>query len=239
MKIAICDDNAVEREKLVEHIRTYLNNEGLKAQIFAFADGESLLAATKKHYFSVLFLDVYLPGKNGVELALKLRKNGSRAAIIFTTVTTDFMAESFKVWAVHYLIKPVTAEGVFEAMTRAASVTDSDVGILEVVVARHHERIPFDDIHYIAANGRICDIHTQNGIYRPYSNIKDLADKLRDPRFIHCHRSYIINLDHAFGVQATGFAVRGDDIIPIRRGSLGNMRKLYEAWRIDKLKRRP
>lgn len=238
MKIAICEDNGNERNLLTEYIEASLQARGVKAELFAYEDGESLLADTKKHFFSILFLDIYLPGKNGMEVALKLRRSGSNAAIVFTTVTDDFLAQSYEVWAVHYLVKPLAAETVDESVGRALVVLQGEAPTLEVLVSRHNEYIPHSDIYYIEGSNRQCAIHTRTGTYTPYASVKELMDKLNDSRFIHCHRSYIVNLEHVLGIQQERVAVRGDVMIPIRRGEVAAVRRAYEDFRFEQVRRR-
>lgn len=238
MKIAICEDHSGERELLQNYIKASLQAHNVKAEVFAYENGEALIADTNKHFFSMMFLDIYLPGMNGMELALKLRKGGSNAAIVFTTVTDDFLAQSYDVWAVHYLVKPLAAEAVDEAVARALVVTRGEAPMLEIMVSRHNEYIPYSDIHYIEGSGRQCAIHTRTGIYAPYASVKELMDKLGDPRFVHCHRSYIVNLEHVLGIQQDRFAVRGDVMVPIRRGEAAAMRREYENFRISQVRGR-
>ena len=219
MKIAICEDNAAEREALAAQLTTLAQRRRLDAEVLAYDSGESLLAAGKKHLFSIVFIDIYLPGMNGMEAALKLRKSGSRAALVFTTVTRDFLAQSYSVWAVHYLVKPLVAD---EEKT------------LEITVAYHHEYIPYSHIRYIEAQGRQCRIHTGTGIHAPYTSITELMEQLVDERFVCCHRSYIVNLEHVIGMQKDKLAVRGDVLVPVRRGEAAAMRERFESYRFGK-----
>lgn len=238
MKIAICEDSLHERRQLVSSLEAELQERGLHAEILLYDDGESLLKDAKKHCFSILFLDIYLPEISGVEVALKLRKNGSNAAIVFTTGSREFLAESFKVWAVHYLVKPISQSDVQEALRRAMIVVEDQEKKLEITVSRHREFIPYDDILYIHSTGRTCEVCTPNGLYQPYAVMQELLTELaQDPRFTHCHRSYVVNLDHVSGIQMSGFAV-GDIIVPISRGSVRMMRKIYEKRRLENLRKR-
>lgn len=234
MKIAICEDNASEREALAAQLTTLAQRRRLDAEVLAYDSGESLLAAGKKHRFSIVFIDIYLPGMNGMEAALKLRKSGSRAALVFTTVTRDFLAQSYSVWAVHYLVKPLVENEIDEAFSRALTVAADEEKTLEITVAYHHEYIPYSHIRYIEAQGRQCRIHTGTGIHAPYTSITELMEQLVDERFVCCHRSYIVNLEHVIGMQKDKLAVRGDVLVPVRRGEAAAMRERFESYRFGK-----
>ena len=239
MKIAICEDNATDRRVLTRYVRESFAALGQKVELFTYENGEDLLADSKKHSFSILFSDIGLPGQNGIEVALKLRKSGSKAAFVFTTVTQEYMAQSYSVWAVHYLVKPVTFEEVDEAARRALSLSNGEDKTVDILVARHTETIPLSDIYYIEGSNRQCIVCTSTGNYTPYVSVKEMLQKLDDERFVHCHRSYIVNMDHVIGVRQDRAVVRGDILIPIRRGEVTFMRKEYEARRIEQVRRRP
>ncbi len=239
MKIAICEDNDADRELLYAMVEECLQSHGLEAVIFSYLDGEELLAAAKTHYFSILFLDILLPGTSGVDVALQLRKDGSRAGVVFTTMTSDYLADSYRVWAVHYLMKPLEIKSVQEAFSRALAVLVTEEKMLEICVARHREFIPYADIRYVHADARISAVHTRTGVYRPYENLQEMFARLADPRFVYCHRSYIVNLDFVVGVQREHYVIDNDILIPIRREDRTQARKLFEQYTFEKLRRRP
>jgi DNA-binding LytR/AlgR family response regulator len=158
---------------------------------------------------------------------------------VFTTITSDYLADSYRVWAVHYLVKPLHNTDVDEAFSRAITVVGGKEKTLEILVVRHREFIPYADIYYIEAQARICDVHTRTGVYRPYANIQDMAAGLKDSRFVHCHRSYLVNLEHVTGMQKDAFVMRGNVLVPIRRGEAAEMRRLYENYRFEQVSGRP
>lgn len=231
MIIGICEDNAAERNLLATMVRECFTHRDITAEIHVYENGEALMGDAKKYYFSILFMDIYLPGESGMDVALKLRKFGSKAAIVFTTSTTDFLAESYSVWAVHYLIKPISKEGVDEAATRASAVLQGTEAVLEIMVAYHREFIPLSDIQFIEAQGRTCVIHTRTGNYTTYTSITKLVSALADVRFVNCHRSYIINLDDIMTFQNGRVALQDGSMIPIRRGEVAFLRHAYEDRR--------
>ena len=71
-----------------------------------FENGEDFLIAAKERPFTVVFLDIYMSGANGIETARELRIFDSDALLIFTTTSTDHALDGFKVRAMHYLVKP-------------------------------------------------------------------------------------------------------------------------------------
>lgn len=233
MKIAICEDNEKDRELLLEQLHKAMTDHGVDADVELFGTAEELLKAAGRTFYSIFFFDILLPGISGLDAALKLRRQGNYSPMIFTTVTRDYLAQSYSVWAAHYLVKPIADRDVDEALARALKVLAGDQKTLEAMVNRHIEYIPYADIYYISGNNRNCVIHTHTGTYNPYESIQGMFGNLGDRRFYHISRSYIINLDHVLAVQKGKVAMRDDTLLPIRRGTAEEVRRAWEDRRFE------
>lgn len=234
MKIAVCEDNAKDRDKLLKQLTAEIKRLGMDAEVAVFETAEELLKeASDKTFFSMFFLDILLPGLSGMDAALKLRRLGNYSPVVFTTVTKDYLAQSYSVCASDYLVKPIADKDIESALTRALKRLEGKERMLEITVARHTEYIPYSDIYYIKGNSRNCTIKTRTGIYDPYAAIQDLLAKLDDSRFYCSHRSYIINLDHVLAVQRGKVAMRDDVLLPIRRGGTEEVRRAWEDRRFE------
>ncbi len=233
MKIAICEDDAKDREKLRKQLNKALERREMEADIEEFSTAEELLDAAQSTYYSIFFLDILLPGMTGMDAALKLRRQGNYAPMVFTTVTTDFLAQSYSVWAAHYLAKPIDDKKVDEALDRALHALQGEEKTLEIMVSRHAEFVPYADIYYISGNNRNCLIHTRTGNYNPYCAVQQMDEKLGDGRFLRVHRSHIVNLDHVLAVLRDKVAMRDDALLPIRRGTAAEVRRAWEDRRFE------
>lgn len=233
MKIAICEDDGKDRAKLRKQLEKALKRRETEADIEEFATAEELLDAAKKTYYSIFFFDILLPGLSGMEAALKLRREGNYAPMVFTTVTKDYLAQSYSVWAAHYLVKPIEDKDVDEALSRSFKALAGEEKTLEIMVSRHPEYIPFSDIYYISGNNRNCLIHTRTGNYNPYCAVQKMWETLSDSRFLCVHRSHIINLDHVQAVLRGKVAMRDDALLPIRRGTAEDVRRAWEDRRFE------
>ena len=75
-------------------------------------------AAKGKPPFDIVFLDIYLPGENGVDVAGELQRVSPETGIAFVTTSEEHAVDAFSLHALHYLVKPVTTEGIVEAFRR-------------------------------------------------------------------------------------------------------------------------
>lgn len=84
MKIAIVDDFADERALLRRRLKRQFAQRGVQADFFEYENGTSFLSAAAKEQFTVLFLDIYMDGKNGIDVAKEFRKTDTTCLLIFT-----------------------------------------------------------------------------------------------------------------------------------------------------------
>ncbi len=200
MRIAIVDDIKEERDKLADVLTKQLSRRGIHVNLFEFENGEDFLIAAKERPFTVVFLDIYMSGANGIETARELRIFDSDALLIFTTTSTDHALDGFKVRAMHYLVKPYPENEISDLIDEVLSrIPDSGkyyrykskrkqcAGSVSTYYIRR-TFFPYDPYsHYTAAKKLI----TRQSFEAFTASLK------MDPRFYLCSRGVVINLEHA------------------------------------------
>ena len=197
MRIGICDDQKEIREILTDKVKKYYPAE----DIAVYSSGEELLAARKLP--DILFLDVQMPEKDGMETARELRKRDRQMIIIFVTVTEDYVFQSFDVGAFHYLIKPLEEEKFEEVLQKAVRQVrerdSEDAGTgkerqsLIVTSKGQHITVPVQEIVYAEVFNRKIILHTMDADIEYYGKLKELEKKAGED-FYRPHRAYLINL---------------------------------------------
>jgi DNA-binding LytR/AlgR family response regulator len=115
MRIAICDDEKEIRELLASKVK----NICPKAKIFLYGTGEELLAETGQP--DLLFLDIQMPGMDGMDTARALRKKDQDTILIFVTAIEEYVFQAFDVGAFHYIVKPFCDEKLETVLQKAVS----------------------------------------------------------------------------------------------------------------------
>jgi two-component system LytT family response regulator len=198
VRIGICDDQKEIREILTDKVKKYYPAE----DIAVYSSGEELLAARKLP--DILFLDVQMPEKDGMETARELRKRDRQMIIIFVTVTEDYVFQSFDVGAFHYLIKPLEEEKFEEVLQKAVRQVrerdSEDAGTgkerqsLIVTSKGQHITVPVQEIVYAEVFNRKIILHTMDADIEYYGKLKELEKKAGED-FYRPHRAYLINLN--------------------------------------------
>jgi len=194
----IVDDERYAREELLFLLKRYTDIE-----VIAEIDrAEDAIVAVLKQLPDVVFLDIEMPIKNGLEIAQSFQQLKKRPHVIFTTAYPEFAAEAFRVQALDYLLKPFKQEQLDEAITklRAQIITPnkSVVKTSKLAVESNGEILYIDvqDIVYIYPDGKSSVIVTKNKEYAYKSSLKEAEERLKDYSFFRTHRSFLVNLTY-------------------------------------------
>ncbi|MBX9763572.1 MAG: response regulator, partial [Pseudomonadaceae bacterium] len=116
MNVLIVDDEPLARERLSRMVGEL---EGYRVLEPAASNGEEALSLIDSLKPDVVLLDIRMPGLDGLQVAAKLCEREAPPAVIFCTAHDEFALEAFQVSAVGYLVKPVRAESLSEALKKA------------------------------------------------------------------------------------------------------------------------
>ena len=237
MRIAICDDEYAQRQFLQELVSSWAQGgtqsergesgtaplpttirtfDSAEAFLFAFAEDQS---------FDILLLDIQLQAMDGVALAKEIRKENEVLQIIFITGYSDYIAEGYDVSALHYLMKPVDEQKLFEVLDRATArvkaFTVSPGRTILFPKGGGMVRISAADIHYAEAFSHYVTLYTKDKQQDFSMRLSDM-EQLLGEGFFRCHRSYIVAMQHVRRVTRTAMVLDSGKEIPLSR-------KLYDA----------
>lgn len=148
IRLAICDDNLLQRSLAETMISDYAKERGLDMEMSNFASGDELLNAAAARPYDIYVLDMIMPEVNGMDVAKELRRRGDKGQIVFLTVSSDFAAESYEVDALYYIVKPldpgVLAKVLDKAMLAVADkCLDFQVKTSQGYVLVRHKELMF------------------------------------------------------------------------------------------------
>lgn len=231
LQIAICDDLEEERVILSRMLRNYARRQGLSLQVHFFVSGEELLQSVRRaNACQVLFLDIYMPGISGVETARRLRAAGYGASIVFATTSTDHGVDSFEVRASDYLVKPFRQEEVDRALDWCLEHMPEPLRSLSVYAEGEMQEFPLASVLYIEVLGHQSHIHTLRQTVVVRKSLDDLERAVDSPDFFRCHRSFLVNLNHAERIESSDFLMSDGARIPISSANLPRARNIFTDW---------
>ncbi len=117
--IMVCDDDRVLQEILRRKIEKMCREAEAGCRIICCDSGEEILDLRGEEAPDILFLDIQMPGKSGMEIAEELRKQHRDTILIFVTALSEYVYEAFDVGAFHYLVKPFSDDKLKEVLGKA------------------------------------------------------------------------------------------------------------------------
>ena len=195
MRIAICDDEVSVVEILEEKIKELLPD----AIIEKYLSGEELILSSCKP--DILFLDIQMPGKDGMETARILREDNKEMILIFVTAAEEYVFQAFDVGAFHYLVKPFSDEKLKEVLTKAVHIAKNrltpkeDQKYIMIQSAGNHIRVFLRDIVYAEVYNRKVIIHTQDADIEYYGKLQEL-ECMAGEDFFRTHRAYLVHFKY-------------------------------------------
>ena len=217
-KLAICDDSLADREYILNMVNHWAAAAGHVVHTDAFASAEDFMFhyAEEKDY-DILLLDIEMGVMDGVTMAKKLRSQNDTLQIVFITGYSDYIAEGYEVAALHYLMKPVKEEKLWEVLDRAAEKLAKNEKVLHFESSGEMVRVPIYQIRYAEVSGNYVTIHALQDITVKMT-LGELEKQL-DERFYRAGRSVIINLTQIRRVTRTEIRLNDDTAIPLPRGA--------------------
>lgn len=209
---AICDDDPDDRGRLQQEISLLAGSRPLR---FAeFADGKSLLDSAES--FDIIFLDILMEGKNGLEIARAIRKQSNPAMIIFVTQSREHLVAGYEVEAFRYLLKPYTQSDLAAVLEKAFARLDKRGFVVRSGGSVY--RIPFEHISYIEAQGRRCLLILTDGSQLSIGEgISQVEKQINPELLIRCQKSFIVNLGQIASLRRYEATLRSGAVIPIGR----------------------
>ena len=236
MRIAIVDDLAKERASLHLQLGQILNLRSVCAEILEYESGEAFLAAEKAQRFTAAFLDIYMDGMSGMDAARELRKMDTDCMLVFTTTSTDHALEGFQVRAMHYLVKPFSAEELERLTDEMLARNPYPDKYMELKVGGSDIRLGLHNIIYAEHFAHMINVHTTAGkTISTRQTFKTFTEKLKEePRFFICGRGVIVNLEHASDFENEAFCMEDGSRIYVNKELLKSARQAFMEFLLQR-----
>ena len=191
IKIGICDDERMIAGILKDLVQECMKELETESEVRTFDSGEKLLTEAGK--LDILFLDIEMPGSDGIEVGRKLREQGDDCRIIMATSKVERFKDAFKINAFRFITKPFQKEEIKEALE---AVLKTRIGMQEIELYRERNLYTFlqkDIICMMAVNSAV-EFRLKEGIFRKETSLTDLEKVLDDRLFYRINKQCIVNM---------------------------------------------
>ena len=227
MRIAVCDDEELFRIEFKTILDKVLVNS--EYDIDTFPGGSSLYEAFLKNPFDLVFLDIEMPGIDGITLAKRLRAVSENVQIVFLTSHIEYALEGYEVNALRYLVKPVDINKLGEVLKY---IQDKKNNSRQIMIKQEGEDIVIDisDVIYIESLDKNVRIVTSKSEYITRYNISDYEEELKNSGFFRSHRSYLISLSKVKKIVKNDVVMDGDISLPVSRSNVKALKEALYAY---------
>lgn len=195
MRILICDDDALAVGQLRGYIKTYFEKTGVKCpELVCFSDGESLLA--DKGDKDILFLDVEMPGINGIYVGNELKKANDKLIVFVVTSHSEYLDDAMRFHVFRYLSKPLDKQRFFRNMKDAVNLYHTMTVKVPMETKQGVHALLTSSILMVEAQGRKVIVHTVQEDFQSVHNMQYWRELLPQNCFFQTHRSFIVNFEH-------------------------------------------
>ena len=231
IKIAFCDDDCSVLSDLHELLALYRAEKNKEIDDFTFHSPLDLISEIERGTrFDVLFLDVLMPGENGIDVAAEIRSFDKNAKIIFLTSSSEFAVQSYTVNAFYYQLKPICAESFTRLMDGVLSLCEKEQASSLILHCKAGiTRIKPSQLEYCEVIHRTLFIHLTSGkVLECTGSLEELSRQLMPyGNFLRPHRSYLVNLEYIQNLSYRAITMSCLAEIPLPRGKYNEIKNAF------------
>lgn len=220
-RIAICDVDEETRKNISEVITEVSDKLNQDVHIFTYTNGQEMLNSNIR--YNLIFLEVDLPGKNGITIAKEIREKDHRAQIVFVTNYENYWKKAYRVHAFDYIQKPFMLNDIKRVLIDYYQMINNQQSDVVSFKDLNNDElmIPTNEIIYISCGvkKRQVIVIAKNEDYICKGIINEIYTKLNNFDFFMPHRSHIINLSQVKSYKRNDkILMVNDDEIPLSKG---------------------
>ncbi|MGM9592999.1 MAG: LytR/AlgR family response regulator transcription factor [Candidatus Onthomonas sp.] len=217
MRVAVLDDNPSDAQRLVDYLEQYQREHGLTFQTDTFLASLDFLEEYRGGY-DVIFLDIEMPGSDGLEVAHEIRSKDESVGILFITNMAQYAIRGYEVDAVDFMVKPVGYHNFAQKLQKAIRFAKKrDQRFLLLSSKDGLCRIGASEILYIEKDKNYLVYHTRRGSFRELGSIQGAREKLERLPFSECTSGCLVNLSYVDRVGKESVLVNTEELPLSRR----------------------
>lgn len=234
MHILICDDDAAFGARMAEHVTGYFEARGVPVHAAVCTSAAEALQTPDLGLYQLAFLDVDMPGTNGIALGRALKEQDPEIRLVYVSAYLEFAPEGYTVNAYRYLLKRDIARMLPKCLDDLmAALTDQNR-----TLTVHHNRavseIPLDQIYYLESDRRQINVYgdvPHQPICTFYGKIAELPAMLTENGFLQVGRSDVVNMRHVHSIRNYKVELKNGVELGVSRQSYAAIRNAWLEWK--------
>lgn len=229
-RIVVCDDDKYFAKVLGSKIKRELSSHGEECVVEYYVDGKEVLSRIDTKPIDVLFLDIDMPEVTGIELAETIQRENLGTNIIFVTNREDLVFKAIHYQPFRFIRKDKVDEELAEAVASLVQKMHSEDRLIELKTKEGTVLLPAKKIIYMESCKHYLFVYCEDHSYEVRDKISNYETELSEYGFLKIHRSYLVNVRFIRSIKSTGVELDNDELLPISRDKLQEIKKLYLVY---------
>ena len=236
MKVVVCDDDLAFCKILSQKIEEQFAIRDWPYSCGVFSNGQELLNADLSDV-QIVFLDIDMPGINGVETARQLRVKYTELIIVFVTAFPEYAVEGYSVEALRYLLKDSLSEQLPVCLDAAGNKLFAKQQYMKIQTANRLMIVRLDELLYFEGTAHhrvILHTHADKSL-ECLGQLGEYEKQLADKDFLRIQKSYLVNMWHIEDIRNYTAMISNGDILRVSRQAYREICKKYVMWKGQKI----
>ena len=233
LRIAICDDEKYDRDRIQALLLEYLETHNLNASIDLFSSGKEFLSERDNLVkYDIVFLDINMEEIDGIQTAQEMRSFQSDTCIVLVTAFIIYVLEGYKVGAVRYIMKDALDVQIKECMD--AIIQKMQFREITFPFLEGDRTLYTDNILYVESRKHKCIfscMERENVTYQLYGKLDQIEIKLERYGFLRIHKSFLVNMKHVKRISNYIAVMDSGDEFPVSRLRFTKARESFVAYK--------
>lgn len=229
-----------DETQILAHLKTTLSEAFQKKHISvgfdSFSSGERFLSMFTEHYhYDMIFLDIEMPGLDGIEICRHIRSIAPDTLVVFISNKEELVFQTFEVQPFRFIRKSQYQQllpTLVNELVQQLSLNQPNM--IQLTEPLSGDIFSFDirQILYVEAQRKNCRIVTRTGESIVRCKLMDLEEQLLPHHFLKVHRSYLVNCRYIFHIGKTSLTLEDHTEIPISRGKVDFVKEQFLLYNI-------
>lgn len=221
-KISVVEDDFDARNTIVSALNEYSKSHNLLFQIMVFDNADNFIA-TYKNDVDIIFMDIELPGTNGMDATKIIRKKDQKAIIVFVTNMASYAVEGYQVNALDFILKPLDKSTFDMKMNRIMEKAKLNQDVFISITYNHQiVLINISELIYVEVVDHYLYFHLTNNEYKIRGSLNSYENDLARKGFLRCNNYAIVNPFYIIGIN--------QDNVIIKNGKISISRQRKKAF---------
>ena len=234
MHILICDDDAAFGARMAEYVTVYFTARSVQVHTAVCTSAAEVLATPGLELYQLAFLDVDMPGANGMVLGRQLKQKCPGLMLVYVSAYLEFALEGYTVNAYRYLLKrdiertlPLCLEAVLAEHAKGGRT-------LTIHLGRSAVELPLDKIYYLESDLRKINVYgdvAHQPLCSYYGKLNELPQALFENGFLRVGRSAVVNMKYIRQISSYMVTLRNGVKLGVSRNGYAEIRSTYLEWK--------